>query len=224
MADVEKFVKPWSYCYRMVQLAGLSRGSKVSNRPFRNAAFRFRSRMMGHARNIRRRQHPDLPPNADMITPNLIVGGFIDYDDWRQLVTEGVSIVVSLQAERHDEHVFRELQPEGYLRLPTTDFSPPTVAQLRMGAAFIDQAVRSDRIVLIHCHAGVGRSAMQCAAYFIYAGMSLEQGWELLTSKRPIVHLTERQRAGLEAFAASLEEERSAKQDLTNDPSLPIAS
>ena len=196
----------------------------MSNRPLRNAAFRFRSRVMSRARSFRRRRQPNLPPNANLITPQLIVGGFIDYDDWRQLVLEGVSVVVSLQAERHDEEVFQDLQPEGYLRLPTTDFSPPTVAQLRMGAAFIDQAVATGKIVLIHCHAGVGRSAMQCAAYLVYKGMSLEGAWELLASKRPIVHLNEGQRVGLEAYAAQLAAERDNHPPLEDEPPLPLVS
>ncbi len=176
----------------------------MSSRSFRNATFRLRSRLMGHARRMKRLQHPSLPPNSNAITPNLVVGGFIDSDDWRQLVAQGVSVVVSLQAERHDEEVFGDLQPDGYLRLPTTDFSPPTIAQLRMGASFIDEAVRSDKIVLIHCHAGVGRSALQCAAYLIYAGMNLEDAWALLKSKRSIVYLNERQHAALEAFAVAV--------------------
>ena len=159
---------------------------------------------------FRRRGNPALPPNANAITPQLVVGGFIDREDWRQLVEQGVSVVVSLQAERHDEAVFGDLQPDGYLRLPTSDFSPPTLAQLRMGAAFIDEAVRAGKIVLIHCHAGVGRSAMQCAAYLMYTGMELDEAWALLRSKRPIVKLNERQQAALEAFAGMVAAERVA--------------
>ncbi len=165
---------------------------------------------MDRLRSIQRRRLPNLPPNADAITPQLVVGGFIDREDWRQLVAEGVSVVVSLQAERHDEAVFGNLQPDGYLRLPTTDFSPPSVAQLRMGAAFVDEAIRAGKIVLIHCHAGIGRSAMQCSAYLIYSGMDIDEAWQLLASKRPIVYLNQRQRARLEEFAAMLAAERTA--------------
>lgn len=183
----------------------------MSHRGLRNTAFRLRSRLYGRLRGRRRGANPDLPPNADAITPQLVVGGFIDHEDWRALVAQGVSVVVSLQAERHDEEVFGDLQPDGYLRLPTTDFSPPTVMQLRMGAAFIDEAVRAGKIVLIHCHAGVGRSAMQCASYLIYTGMGLDEAWELLKSKRPQVYLNDRQRAGIAAFVAEIEAERTAK-------------
>jgi dual specificity MAP kinase phosphatase len=178
---------------------------------WRNRSFKLRSRLFGHARRWRRRRTPDLPPNANVITPQLVVGGFIDSGDWRLLSEQGVSVVVSLQAERHDEDAFGDIQPHGYLRLPTTDFSPPTIAQLRMGAAFIDEAVRAGKTVLIHCHAGVGRSALQCASYLVYAGMTVEEAWELLLSRRPMVFLNERQRAALEEFAAVIGAEREAR-------------
>ena len=194
----------------MVQWRANERGCNVSNRELRNSTFRARSRLLGRLRNFRRYASPDLPPNANVITPQLVVGGFIDRHDWRNLVNEGVSVVVSLQAERHDDETFGELQPDGYLRLPTTDFSPPTIAQLRMGAAFVDEAVRAGKIVLIHCHAGVGRSAMQCAAYLIYSGMEINEAWQLLKSKRPVVYLNDRQQAALEEFAEVIAVERAA--------------
>jgi dual specificity MAP kinase phosphatase len=165
---------------------------------------------MSHVRRFKRRRLPDLPPNSNQITKQLVVGGFIDRDDWRLLVEQGVSVVVSLQAERHDEDSFGDLQPDGYLRLPTTDFSPPTLSQLRMGAAFIDEAVRAGKTVLIHCHAGVGRSALQCASYLVYSGMDIDEAWDLLRSRRPVVYLNERQRATLEEFAAVISAERAA--------------
>lgn len=151
-----------------------------------------------------------MPPNADQITPQLIVGGFIDAGDWRQLVAQGVSVVVSLQAERHDEDAFGELQPDGYLRLPTIDHSVPTLAQLRMGAAFVDEAVRAGKLVLIHCHAGVGRSALLCACYLIYAGMDLDEAWQTVKAKRVHAFLNSKQAQVLREFAAVITRERSA--------------
>lgn len=158
-----------------------------------------------------------MPPNADAITPHLVVGGFIDAGDWRQLVAQGVNVVVSLQAERHDEDAFGELQPDGYLRLPTIDHSVPTLAQLRMGAAFVHEAVRADKKVLIHCHAGVGRSALLCACYLVHAGMSADEAWEAVRSKRTRAFLNAKQRAALEEFSALVEQERLERATLPAD-------
>lgn len=149
-----------------------------------------------------------MPLNADAITPFLVVGGFIDAGDWRQLAAQGVRVVVSLQAERHDEDAFGELQPLGYLRLPTIDHSVPTMAQLRMGAAFVAEAVRAGNKVLIHCHAGVGRSALLCACYLIFDGMPVEEAWEAVKSKRTRAFLNQQQHRALEEFAAVTAEER----------------
>lgn len=174
------------------------------------SAFRTRSRIFAQWRLWQRRRTPSLPPNADVITPQLIVGGFIDAGDWRQLVTQGVTVVVSLQAERHDEDSFGELQPDGYLRLPTIDHSVPTIAQLRMGAAFIDEAVRAGKTVLIHCHAGIGRSALLCTCYLIYSGMGVEEAWETVKAKRTLAYLNTKQRATLAEYAETLARERAA--------------
>ena len=186
----------------------------------RNSAHKLRSRVMGRVRRFQRRWQPDLPPNAHLVTPQLVVGGFIDHADWCDLVAQGVSVVVSLQAERHDDATFGNLLPDGYLRLPTLDMHPPTIAQLRMGAAFVDEAVRAGKIVLIHCHAGVGRSAMQCAAYLIYAGMDLDEAWTLLKAKRPIVGLNERQQVVLREYAAIIAAERVATSMPIDGPEL----
>lgn len=174
------------------------------------SAFRTRSRIVARWRRWQRRGRHDLPPNADPITPQLVVGGFIDAGDWAQLVAQGVSVVVSLQAERHDEDAFGQVQPDGYLRLPTMDHSAPTLAQLRMGAAFVDAAVRAGKTVLIHCHAGVGRSALLCACYLVYAGMSAEEAWQTVKSRRTIAYLNAPQRAALEEFATTILQERTA--------------
>lgn len=183
---------------------------KLGMRWFPASAYRARSWLWARWRRWQRRTGSDLPPNADAITPQLIVGGFIDTHDWRQLVRQGVSVVVSLQAERHDEDAFGALQPDGYLRLPTIDHSVPTLAQLRMGAAFIDEAVRAGKTVLIHCHAGVGRSALLCACYLVYTGMSREEAWETVKRHRRQAYLNPRQAAALEAFETALQRERAA--------------
>jgi dual specificity MAP kinase phosphatase len=174
------------------------------------SAFRTRSRLLARWRGWQRRQQPDLPPNADAITSQLIVGGFIDEHDWHTFVAQGVSVVVSLQAERHDEATFGNMQPDGYLRLPTLDHTAPTLAQLRMGAAFIDEAVRAGKRVLVHCHAGVGRSTLLCTCYLVYAGMDVEEAWQTVQTKRTIAYLNSDQEAVLQAFVAAITRERTA--------------
>jgi protein-tyrosine phosphatase len=79
-----------------------------------------------------------------------------------------------------------------------------------MGAAFIDEAVRAGKAVLIHCHAGIGRSALLCACYLVYTGMSVEEAWQTVKAKRTVAYLNSKQQVMLEAFAATISQERAA--------------
>ncbi len=79
-----------------------------------------------------------------------------------------------------------------------------------MGAAFIDEAIKAGKTVLVHCHAGVGRSTLLCTCYLIYAGMNAEEAWQTVKTHRPVAYLNPRQLAALEDFTAEIEQERSA--------------
>jgi protein-tyrosine phosphatase len=70
--------------------------------------------------------------------------------------------------------------------------------------------VRAGKLVLIHCHAGVGRSALLCACYLIYAGMDLAEAWQTVQSKRVHAFLNSKQQAALNEFAQVLARDRAA--------------
>ena len=100
--------------------------------------------------------------------------------------------------------------PDGYLWLPTMDHSAPSADAIHVGAAFVSAAVDAGKRVLIHCHAGKGRSALLCAATLVLRGMSVDDAWALVKRQRPIAGLHRAQRMALEAFAAKVQQEREA--------------
>lgn len=160
-----------------------------------------RSRIWGLARHLRRLPRGTLRPNADQITPLLWVGGFIDAHDWAALYTQGVRVVVNLQAERQDR--FDGPMPDAYLWLPTMDYAAPDLAALHHGVALVRSALQSAQPVLIHCHAGMGRSALLGTAVLVAEGCSVDAAWAMLRSRRPVVNLHPPQWALLHAFAAT---------------------
>jgi protein-tyrosine phosphatase len=108
------------------------------------------------------------------ITPQVAVTGIaIAPNNWPELATtHQIGAVVNLRQEYND--IFCEPYPAAYLWLPVTDYTDPSIAQLQMGAAFIDMAVRSGQRVLVHCLMGIGRSPTMAAAYLVYTGYSVE--------------------------------------------------
>lgn len=53
---------------------------------------------------------------------------------------------------------------------------------------FIDEAVHSNGKVLVHCHAGISRSAGIVAGYLMYHGFSWDEAIELIRRNRPQVY------------------------------------
>lgn len=165
----------------------------------RHWLFVGRSWLWGLARAARRLVVGSLPPNVNQITDQLYVGGFIDLHDWSALNKLGVTVDVNLQAERHDHFV--ALTPENYIWLPTMDHAAPDPAAIDRGVALVQAALRNNKQVLIHCHAGMGRSALLCAAVLVAEGHSVAEAWQLVKTKRPIANLHPWQHAALEDFA-----------------------
>ena len=168
----------------------------------RHWLFVQRSRIWAVARGMRRMLTPTLAPNVNQITDQLFVGGFIDRHDWSRLFAQGITVDVNLQAERQDRFIYSAQHPEAYLWLPTMDHSAPDLRALHAGVAFVQAALRQEQKVLIHCHAGMGRSALLCCAVLVAEGLTVEAAWQLVKQQRPIANLHPWQWQALRAFAA----------------------
>jgi atypical dual specificity phosphatase len=73
------------------------------------------------------------------------------------------------------------------LHLPTVDFTPPKIEDVRKAVDFIHQQIRHGRKVYVHCKAGRGRSATVVLCYLISKGMSPDHAQALILAKRPHV-------------------------------------
>lgn len=74
------------------------------------------------------------------------------------------------------------------LDLPETNI----IEMLRHCLPYIRIAVESEENVLVHCNAGVSRTAMIVIAYLMhYKGMQYKEAYELVKSKRPAIQPNE---------------------------------
>ncbi|HEY1016750.1 MAG TPA: dual specificity protein phosphatase [Herpetosiphonaceae bacterium] len=167
-----------------------------------------RSRVWAAARRVRRLAAGKLPPNVDRITDQLFVGGFIDQHDWAALAAMGVTVDINLQAERADR--FGAVPPEAYLWLPTADHTAPDMRALHTGVAFARAAITQNQKIFIHCHAGMGRSALLCAAILVSEGRSAAEAWQIVKAGRKVANLNIWQREALEAFSQEWQQKQAA--------------
>ncbi len=137
----------------------------------------------------------------DMIDENLLLGGALMFDDIERLQRQGVEAVVNLCAERRDDPHRLTKASMDYLWLPVIDTCAPTLQQIEFGLVWMEQQLRLDRKLYIHCAAGVGRSAMLLACWYVYdQRMSAPQALRFLKSRHPQVSLTRRQARRLWQF------------------------
>lgn len=112
------------------------------------------------------------------------------------LLDLGVTAEINLE----DNHQDSAPDVPIYLSLPTADKTAPSEDQLRAGVNLIDQMVKLNKKIYVHCQYGHGRSPTLIAAYFISQGKSVDQAVQLIKQARPEIHLEEAQSKALQDY------------------------
>ncbi|KAG8191927.1 hypothetical protein JTE90_007725 [Oedothorax gibbosus] len=121
---------------------------------------------------------------ATAILPFLYVGNAKDAQDACRLRDLGVQYVLNVTSQVQGCE-------DGFtcLRLPAADSHQQNLKQYFGRAfAFIDEARQRNSAVLVHCQAGISRSATIAIAYLMYhARVSSMEAYQMVKSKRPII-------------------------------------
>jgi len=126
----------------------------------------------------------DPPFDYSKVTENIYLGTHpCCLDVFRdELQAKGVTATISLEGE--------ELEvPRGLdclLWLPVLDTFAPSLDQLRLGIRTIDELIRMERKVYVHCRYGVGCGPTLIAAHLVKHGMSIEESIAYVKKKRPL--------------------------------------
>ncbi len=141
----------------------------------------------------------------DRVDEHLVLGGLPFPGTADELAREGVRAVVNTCLEyggpvrRYAAHGIEQL------RVPTLDFTPPSLEHVRAAVAFIERHVARGESVYVHCKAGRGRSATVALCWLVaHRGISPRAAQDVLAAARPHVNPGVWQRAVVAEFVAGL--------------------
>ncbi|XP_053304657.1 serine/threonine/tyrosine-interacting-like protein 2 [Spea bombifrons] len=135
---------------------------------------------------------PPLSPDIEraelsLILPFLFLGNEKDAQDLGRMVTLNIGHVLNVTTHLPLYHA--ESGALRYKRLPATDNSKQDLRQYFEEAfEFIEEAQQKGKGVLIHCQAGVSRSATVVIAYLMkHTLMTVGDAYKFVKGKRPII-------------------------------------
>jgi atypical dual specificity phosphatase len=125
----------------------------------------------------------------DQIEEHVFIGALPLARDVPKMKEAGIKAVVNTCEEYPGPVAQYEAAGIEQLRIPSVDFTSPSMENVIQGVEFIEKNVRQGKSVYVHCKAGRARSAMIVLCWLISSkGMTPEQGQKLLLEKRPHVH------------------------------------
>jgi protein-tyrosine phosphatase len=124
--------------------------------------------------------------NRCQITSHLFLGSQYNLVGLKKLKDLGITAIVNMRMH----NTYNEAVHEGikYLHLPTVDNTPPPMEVLIKGADFIDEEIKNNGIVYVHCRQGLGRGPTMAMAYLIKKGMTYKGAYDLIRAVRIFIN------------------------------------
>ncbi len=115
-------------------------------------------------------------------------------EDLDFLKGRGISVIVNLEEYAWNYDGFR------VKHIPIRDFEAPRLADIEEFVRFVDEEIREERQVVVHCYAGMGRTNLMLAAYLVHLGMEPGNALNLVREKRPYHAVNEEQEEVLSEY------------------------
>lgn len=137
----------------------------------------------------------------DRIDAHVLLGALPIESVLPSLHAEGVRAVVNMCEEYAGPTVAYQRMGIEQLHLPTIDFTPPALADIERGVAFIEAHAAKGETVYVHCKAGRGRSATVVLCWLVQAKhLAPAEAQEALRRCRPHIAWGLHRREEVETF------------------------
>ncbi len=126
-------------------------------------------------------------PDVVFVKKNLSLGGKTTYEDLSKM---NIDTVIDLRAEIKEE--FEENNSFSYHKIGIIDGSVPTESQINQIHKIIDDCIKQDKIVFVHCNLGRGRATLVTLSYLLREEIDWETALTVI-KKRKFVYLNNKQ-------------------------------
>ncbi len=107
-------------------------------------------------------------------------------DDLKFLKDAGIDIIINLE-----EH-FINYNGFEVKHIPINNFKAPKLADFDEFVKFVYSNINDGKRILVHCHAGMGRTNLMLASYLVYLAIDPDKALDLVKEKRPYQLINER--------------------------------
>lgn len=137
----------------------------------------------------------------DAVDQDVVLGAYPFARDVKQLSEIGIGAVVNTCQEYQGPVTEYEKYGIQQLRIPTTDFTHPTLQSIERAVDFMERSIQQGKRVYVHCKAGRARSATVVACWLIkHRGMTADQAQAQMLQARSHVNPHIAQRAVVRQF------------------------
>lgn len=119
--------------------------------------------------------------------------------DLKFLKKQRIEVIVNL------EEFFWDYPGFEVFHLPIVDFDSPSLEGFNEFVNFVDLKIQERKKIVVHCHAGMGRTNLMIASYLIKNSLiDPDIALQMVRKKRPVYWITQDQEESLKQFYYTL--------------------